>query len=93
MVKSKAKLYGLDKEKVLFSDIAGNDSAKQDLEESCRFLEASKKYKELGAKIPKGVLFGGKSPGTGKTMLARLLQRANMPFFSMYLVLNLWRCL
>lgn len=80
--KSKAKLYGLDKEKVAFSDIAGNDSAKQDLEEVVDFLKHPKKYEEVGAKIPKGVLLVG-NPGTGKTMLARAVAgEANVPFFS-----------
>lgn len=51
--KSKAKLYGTDKEKVVFADIAGNESAKQDLEEVVDFLKHPKKYEELGAKIPK----------------------------------------
>ena len=80
--KAKAKLYGSDKEKIRFDDIAGNDSAKQDLEEVVDFLKHPKKYQQLGAKIPKGVLLVG-SPGTGKTMLARAVAgEASVPFFS-----------
>jgi len=80
--KSKAKLYGQDKEKAVFNDIAGNDSAKQDLQEVVDFLKHPKKYEALGAKIPRGVLLVG-SPGTGKTLLARAVAgEANVPFFS-----------
>lgn len=80
--KSRAKLYGNEKNKVTFKDIAGSDEPKQDLQEVVEFLKYPKKFEGVGAKIPKGVLLVG-PPGTGKTMLARAVAgEANTPFFS-----------
>ncbi|HVX48098.1 MAG TPA: AAA family ATPase, partial [Candidatus Saccharimonadales bacterium] len=80
--KSRARLYGNEKDKITFKDIAGSAEAKQDLEEVVEFLKFPKKFAGMGARIPKGVLLVG-PPGTGKTMLARAAAgEANVPFFS-----------
>jgi cell division protease FtsH len=80
--KSRAKLLQESKTKVTFADVAGIDEAKQELSEIVDFLKDSKKYTDVGAKIPRGCLLIG-SPGTGKTLLARAIAgEANVPFFS-----------
>ncbi len=80
--KSRARLYGNEKDKVTFKEIAGSEEAKQDLEEVVEFLKFPKKFAGMGARIPKGVLLVG-PPGTGKTLLSRAVAgEANVPFFS-----------
>ncbi|MDP4125444.1 MAG: ATP-dependent zinc metalloprotease FtsH [Bacillota bacterium] len=80
--KSKARLVGEDKKKVTFADVAGADEVKEELQEVVEFLKFPKKFNELGAKIPTGVLLFG-PPGTGKTLLARAVSgEAGVPFFS-----------
>ncbi|NLL17727.1 MAG: ATP-dependent metallopeptidase FtsH/Yme1/Tma family protein [Clostridia bacterium] len=80
--KSRAKLHTDESKKVTFEDVAGADEVKEELEEVVEFLKNPRKFNELGAKIPKGVLLYG-PPGTGKTLLARAVAgEAGVPFFS-----------
>src|SRR3954467_619206 len=80
--KSRAKRLSVDSPKITFRDVAGVDEAVEELHEIKEFLENPKKFQELGARIPKGVLLYG-PPGTGKTLLARAVAgEAGVPFFS-----------
>jgi cell division protease FtsH len=81
--KSRARMFGGDKPRVTFNDVAGCDEAKEELQEIIEFLKEPKKFQKLGGRIPKGALLLG-PPGTGKTLLARAVAgEANVPFFSM----------
>lgn len=83
MGKSNAKVYVQSSEGIRFSDVAGEDEAKENLAEIVDYLHNPKKYTDVGASMPKGVLLVG-PPGTGKTMLAKAVAgEANVPFFSM----------
>lgn len=83
MGKSNAKIYVKSSDGIKFSDVAGEDEAKENLTEIVDYLHNPKKYEEIGASMPKGILLVG-PPGTGKTMLAKAVAgEANVPFFSM----------
>lgn len=83
MGKSNAKVYVKSSDGIKFSDVAGEDEAKENLAEIVDYLHTPDKYKEIGASMPKGILLVG-PPGTGKTMLAKAVAgEASVPFFSM----------
>ncbi len=81
--KNRAKLFNEDSKKVVFSDVAGCDEAKEELAEIIDFLKTPQKFRSIGGKIPKGILLVG-PPGTGKTLLAKAVAgEAGVPFFSL----------
>ena len=83
MGKSNAKIYVQSTEGIHFADVAGEDEAKENLQEVVNYLHDPSKYKDIGAQMPKGILLVG-PPGTGKTMLAKAVAgESNVPFFSM----------
>ena len=83
MGKSNAKVYVKSSDGIKFTDVAGEDEAKENLTEIVEYLHSPEKYREIGASMPKGILLVG-PPGTGKTMLAKAVAgEANVPFFSM----------
>ncbi|MBE6872038.1 MAG: ATP-dependent zinc metalloprotease FtsH [Ruminococcaceae bacterium] len=83
MGKSNAKIYVKSSDGIKFSDVAGEDEAKESLREIVDYLHDPKKYEQIGASMPKGILLVG-PPGTGKTMLAKAVAgESNVPFFSM----------
>ncbi len=82
MGKSNAKIYVQSTEGIRFADVAGEDEAKENLQEVVNYLHDPSKYQEIGASMPKGILLVG-PPGTGKTMLAKAVAgESNVPFFS-----------
>ena len=82
LVKSKARMLTDDRKKVTFSDVAGIDEVKEEVQETVEFLKDPRKFQKLGGRIPKGVLVVG-PPGTGKTLLAKAIAgEAGVPFFS-----------
>ena len=91
--KSKARMINMnDKNRVLFKDVAGVDEEKEELQEIVEFLKSPKKFTDMGARIPKGVLLVGQ-PGTGKRCLQKLLQEKRAYHSLLLVVLILWKCL
>ena len=92
MGKSNAKVYVKSSEGIKFTDVAGEDEAKENLTEIVDYLHNPDKYREIGASMPKGILLVG-PPGTGKTMLAKVSPERRTYRFSRCRDLNLWKCL